>query len=65
MYGFLVYGLKLLERVFDMVYKEVEKCDRFGGFLILMSLVGGIGFGVGVYIIECFWDEFLYLFILN
>lgn len=54
-----------MDVVFEMVYREVEKCDRFGGFLILFSMVGGIGLGVGVYVIVCFCDEFFYLFILN
>lgn len=64
-HGFLVHGPKSSERVLDMVHKEVEKCDRFGGFLILMSLAGGTGSGVGAYITECLRDEFPHSFILN
>lgn len=64
-HGFLEHGPKSLERVLDMVHKEVEKCDRFGGFLIFMSLAGGTGSGVGAYITGSLRDEFPHSFILN
>lgn len=48
-----------------MVQREVEKCDRFGGFLTLMSLAGGTGSGVGTYLTQCLRDEFPQSFIVN
>lgn len=49
----------------ELIRLEVEKCDNLGGFFFLMSLVGGIGLGVGVYVIRCLRDEFFYVFIMN
>jgi len=64
-HGFLEHGPKSAERVLEMVQREVEKCDRFGGFLILLSLAGGTGSGVGAYVTSCLRDEFPHSFILN
>lgn len=64
-HGFLEHGPKSAETVLEMVQREVEKCDRFGGFLILLSLAGGTGSGVGAYVTGCLRDEFPHSFILN
>lgn len=64
-HGFLEHGPKSTDTVLEMVQKEVEKCDRFGGFLILLSLAGGTGSGVGAYVTGCLRDEFPHSFILN
>ncbi|XP_073239406.1 tubulin delta chain-like [Porites lutea] len=64
-HGFLEHGPKSADKVLEIVQKEVEKCDRFGGFLILLSLAGGTGSGVGAYVTGCLRDEFRHSFILN
>ena len=64
-HGFLEHGPKSWDKVLEMVQREVEKCDRFGGFLILLSLAGGTGSGVGAYVTGCLRDEFPHSFILN
>ena len=51
--------------VMNMVRREVEKCDRFSGFLALLSLAGGTGSGVGTYITQCLRDEYPDSFIVN
>ena len=33
--------------ILDKVRREVEKCDLFGGFLVMQSLAGGTGSGLG------------------
>lgn len=37
---------------------QVERCDRFGGFLLLQSLAGGTGSGLGTYLAEQLRDEY-------
>ena len=64
-HGFLEHGPKSTDAVLEMVQREVEKCDRFGGFLILLSLAGGTGSGVGAHVTGCLRDEFPHSFILN
>ena len=41
--GFLNYGAECREDIIDVVRKEVESCDAFQGFLLLMSLAGEKG----------------------
>jgi tubulin delta len=48
-----------------MVRKEVECCDNFGGFLVLQSLAGGTGSGLGTYTTELLRDEYPAGFMLN
>lgn len=64
-HGFLEHGPKSSDTVLEMVQKEVEKCDRLGGFLIFLSLAGGTGSGVGAYVTGCLREEFPHSFILN
>lgn len=63
--GFCVHGPNAHEDIMNLVRKEVEKCDRLGGFLSLMSLAGGTGSGVGAYVTQSLRDEFPYSFIMN
>lgn len=64
-HGFLEHGPKSSDTVLEMVQKEVEKCDRFGGFFIFLSLAGGTGSGVGAYVTGCLREEYPHSFILN
>lgn len=63
--GFYGHGLDVKEQVMEMVQREVEKCDRFGGFLSLMSVAGGTGSGVGTYITQCLKDRYPQALLLN
>lgn len=63
--GFCVHGPNSQEQVMNLVRKEVEKCDRLGGFMSLLSLAGGTGSGVGAFITQCLRDEYPHSFILN
>ena len=63
--GFCKHGPKSVESVLEMVQRELEKCDRFGGFLNFMSLAGGTGSGVGTYVTDCLRDAYPHSFILN
>lgn len=37
---------------------QVERCDQFGGFLLLQSLAGGTGSGLGTYLTEQLREEY-------
>ena len=37
----------------EMARKQIEECDLFDGFLVLHSLAGGTGSGVGMRIVFC------------
>lgn len=64
-HGFCEHGPKSMDTILEMVQKEVEKCDRFDGFLTLLSLAGGTGSGVGAYVTNSLRDFFPHSFILN
>ncbi len=49
----------------ELVRKEVENTDNFGGFHVLQSLAGGTGSGLGTYISECLREEYDFSFQLN
>ncbi|EDV22441.1 uncharacterized protein TRIADDRAFT_28772 [Trichoplax adhaerens] len=48
----------LLEEIMDSVQRQVEYCDRFSGFLLLMSLAGGTGSGLGTRCTEELRDRY-------
>lgn len=64
-YGYQVHGPRCETEVIELVRKEVEKCDRFGGFFVLMSLAGGTGSGVGSYLLQILHDLYSQSPILN
>ena len=64
-HGFCVHGPAAKENILNMVQREVEKCDHFGGFLALMSLAGGTGSGVGAFVSESLRDEYPHCFMVN
>ncbi|XP_041456471.1 tubulin delta chain-like [Lytechinus variegatus] len=63
--GFYGHGSAVEEQVLEMVQREVEKCDRFGGFLSLMSVAGGTGSGVGTRITQCLKDRYPQALLVN
>lgn len=63
--GFYGHGSVVEEQVLEMVQREVEKCDRFGGFLSLMSVAGGTGSGVGTRITQCLKDRYPQALLMN
>lgn len=42
----------------DLARRETERCDRFGGFLLMQSLAGGTGAGFGSRVAEELRDAF-------
>lgn len=56
--GFYCHGPKAAAQISNIVQKQVEKCDSFEGFLILMSVAGGTGSGMGAYVTELLRDHY-------
>jgi tubulin delta len=63
--GYCHYGSLVNDNVMEMVQKQVEHCDHLGGFLVLMSVAGGTGSGVGARVTESLRDEYPHAFSLN
>ena len=63
--GYNIQGPKASERVLEMIQSQAEKCDHLSGFLVLMSVAGGTGSGVGAYLTECIRDNYASNTILN
>ena len=63
--GYHSHGPKSSEHVLEMIQTQAEQCDYLSGFLILMSVAGGTGSGVGAYLTECIKDAFPSKTILN
>lgn len=56
--GYHCRGPPAAERILDMVQTQAERCDQLSGFLVLMSVAGGTGSGVGSYLTESLRDHF-------
>lgn len=54
--GYLNYGPQASEKVSELVQKQLECCDRVGGILVMMSVAGGTGSGVGTRVTEQLHD---------
>ncbi|XP_069740690.1 tubulin delta chain isoform X2 [Narcine bancroftii] len=63
--GFCVHGPRHEEVLMDLVQLEVEKCERLSGFVIMMSLAGGTGSGLGTFVTQCLRDRYPHSLILN
>ena len=50
--GYLQYGPSASEDILEMLQRQVERCDSLAGFLVLMSVAGGTGSGVGTRVSE-------------
>ncbi|XP_040192871.1 tubulin delta chain isoform X1 [Rana temporaria] len=64
-HGYCVHGPKYQDIVMDLVRKQVEKCDRLGGFFNIMSMAGGTGSGMGTFITKCLRDIYPNSLLLN
>ena len=48
-----------------VVWLQAEQADHLGGFLLLQSMAGGTGAGLGTYIAEAIRDDFPSSFLMN
>ena len=56
-FGYAHKAAQCRDAVLDMVQRELEACDCAGGLLLLHSLAGGTGSGVGAYFAAALRDE--------
>mmetsp|Transcript_16838 Transcript_16838/g.43137 ORF Transcript_16838/g.43137 Transcript_16838/m.43137 type:complete len:461 (-) Transcript_16838:100-1482(-) len=63
--GFHTYAPRFRRRMMDLIRREVEAADHLGGFLLLQSMAGGTGAGVGASLAEAVRDEYASSFLLN
>ena len=64
-HGFYVHGPRLAEDVTDELRREYEKCDCVTGVIIMHSLGGGTGSGLGTYITELVREMYPKAHLLN
>ncbi|EAW94385.1 tubulin delta chain isoform 1 [Homo sapiens] len=57
-YGYSVHGPRHEESIMNIIRKEVEKCDSFSGFFIIMSMAGGTGSGLGAFVTQNLEDQY-------
>jgi hypothetical protein len=57
-FGYAVHGPAHEEQIMDVIRREVECCDVFSAALLLQSLAGGTGSGVGTYVSERLRDAY-------
>lgn len=50
--GYLRHGPSSCEDILELVQRQVERCDSLTGFIVLMSVAGGTGSGMGTRISE-------------
>ena len=56
--GYHVHGNDYHDRLEESVRYIVEKCDRLHGFLLMHSLGGGTGSGLGTAILKLLKDNY-------
>eukprot|EP01105_Mastigella_eilhardi_P027076 TRINITY_DN816_c0_g1_i6.p1 TRINITY_DN816_c0_g1~~TRINITY_DN816_c0_g1_i6.p1 ORF type:complete len:450 (+),score=118.80 TRINITY_DN816_c0_g1_i6:28-1350(+) len=56
--GFCHYGPKYHDTIMEKVRHAVEQCDSLQCFMLIHSLGGGTGSGVGTYVLQHLQDEF-------
>ncbi|XP_029658682.1 tubulin delta chain-like [Formica exsecta] len=57
-YGYKINSQRLSNIILNITRQEIEKLDRFQGFLLLLSSAGGTGSGIGSRMVEILRDEY-------
>ncbi|EFN88944.1 tubulin delta chain [Harpegnathos saltator] len=58
-YGYCINGKQLSNAILNVTRRQIEKLDRFQGFLLLLSSAGGTGSGVGSRMVELLREEYI------
>ncbi|GAB5373325.1 hypothetical protein AAMO2058_001741400 [Amorphochlora amoebiformis] len=64
-HGYAVHGPRTRDKILETTRKQVERCESFSGFLMLSSLAGGTGSGLGAYTSELMRDVYPKSLIIN
>nr|CCC93335.1 unnamed protein product [Trypanosoma congolense IL3000] len=60
--GHMEYGDKYIDSITETVRGQVERCDSIQSFLVMHSLSGGTGAGLGTRVLGMLEDEFPHVF---
>lgn len=58
-YGYCINSKLLSNAILNVTRQQIEKLDRFQGFLLLLSSAGGTGSGVGSHMVELLREEYV------
>uniref|UniRef100_K3WCH0 Tubulin/FtsZ GTPase domain-containing protein n=1 Tax=Globisporangium ultimum (strain ATCC 200006 / CBS 805.95 / DAOM BR144) TaxID=431595 RepID=K3WCH0_GLOUD len=64
-YGYTVHGTQNQSDLLDLIQTELERCDLHKGFLVLQSVAGGTGSGLGSFLTEQLADHYPSSYLLN
>lgn len=56
--GYFTHGRKYHEQIEDTIRRTVEHCNSMHGFLLMHSVGGGTGSGLGSYILEMLEEQY-------
>jgi tubulin epsilon len=56
--GYCSHGPKYKQKILKAIQYTVEQCDNLNGFLLLFSMGGGTGSGLGTFIVKLLADNF-------
>ena len=56
--GYCSHGPKYKQKILNAVQYVVEQCDNLNGFLLLFSMGGGTGSGLGTFIVKLLADHY-------
>lgn len=56
--GYHTYGIEYQEKLEDTIRHMVEKCSRLHGFLLMHSVGGGTGSGLGTAVLKLLADNY-------
>lgn len=56
--GFCDHGPKYKTLISETIKKAIDKCDSLHGFVLLFSVGGGTGSGLGSYIVKMLSEDF-------
>lgn len=56
--GYCSHGPKYKQKILKAVHHTVEQCDKLHGFILLFSVGGGTGSGLGTYIVKLLADYY-------
>lgn len=56
--GFYCHGPKYKDIILNSITRAVEKCDHLHGFLLMFSVGGGTGSGLGSFVLKLLADYF-------
>ena len=63
--GYCQHGPAGCDHVRDLIRRQTERCDRLDSFLVLSSVAGGTGSGMGAYITEMLREDFPHETLIN